>query len=101
MILYNITFKVDPSIEAAWLKWQREEHIPEILSSGIFLEHTMYRLLEQDDFDGATYVIQFRAEGIKEYQEFLDVFAPELRQKSFNKWGDRFIAFRSVMEVIH
>jgi hypothetical protein len=101
MIIYNITIKVEPAAEAAWLQWQREEHIPEILSSGKFMDHSMYRLLEQDESDGITYVTQFRAYGMDQYLEYIENFAPLLRQKSFDKWGNRFIAFRSLLEVIH
>jgi hypothetical protein len=34
------------------------------------------------------------------YNNYIEKFAPAMRQKSFDKWGDKFISFRSVMQVI-
>jgi len=100
MIIYNSTNKVHPGIESAWLQWQKEEHIPDIMRSGQFTSYKIFRLLEQDDSDGVTYVIQFTAPTQEHYQHYLDAFAPAHRQKAFDKWGDLFIAFRTVMQVV-
>lgn len=101
MIVYNITNKIDPAIEDAWIQWQQQEHIPEIMASGQFTEWKMFRLLEQDDTDGLTYIIQYFAPAIENYLAYMEEFDLVLRQKAFNKWGDRFIAFRTVMEVVN
>ena len=61
MIVYNTTVKIDPSIETEWVLWQKEEHIPGIMLLGLFNEYKFYRLLEQDDSDGITYIIQYFA----------------------------------------
>ena len=100
MIIYNSTIKVHPAIEDEWLQWQKQEHIPEIMRSGQFTDYKIFRLLEQDDSEGSTYVIQFTAPGITHYQYYLDNFAPALRQKAFDKWGDLFIAFKTIMQVV-
>lgn len=101
MIVYNITLKIDPAIEEAWLQWQQQEHIPDIMASGQFSQWKMFRLLEQDETDGLTFVIQYFAPTLENYYRYIDEFAPVLRQKAFDKWGDRFIAFRTVMEVVN
>lgn len=49
MFIYNITFRVNNSIAEDWLKWQKEEHIPEIIATGLFEDSKIYRLLNQDD----------------------------------------------------
>ncbi|HEY4147527.1 MAG TPA: DUF4286 family protein [Chitinophagaceae bacterium] len=100
MIIYNITNKVHPSIEEAWLQWQKEEHIPDIMRSGQFADYKIFRLLEQDDSDGITYVIQYAAPSQQHYQHFIDTFDIVLRQKAFDKWGNLFIAFRTIMQVV-
>ena len=100
MIVYNSTIKVHPAIEDAWLQWQQEEHIPDIMRSGQFTSYKMYRLLEQDDSEGNTYITQFTAPDLSHYQRYLDEFAPALLQKAFAKWGDMFIAFRTIMQVV-
>ena len=101
MIVYNNTIKIDPFIVEAWLQWLLQEHIPEIMALGLFTEYKMFRLLEQDDAEGMTFVIQYFAPSLENYDQFTEEFAPALQRRSFDKWGDRFIAFRTVMEVVH
>lgn len=100
MIVYNITTKIAAGIEKEWLQWQKEESIPVIMATGHFTAFQLHRLLEQDDEDGITYVIQFTASGIEQYQEYIDTVATSLLEKAFDKWGDQFISFHSVMEVV-
>ena len=100
MFIYNVTTKVDHSVSEAWLQWIQEEHIPEILATGCFSQATVLRLLETDDSEGPTYAIQYRAESKASYNRYIEKFAPVLRQKALDKWGNRFIAFRSLMQVV-
>lgn len=100
MIVYNITIKLLPQIENEWVAWQRNEHIPEMLASGCFTDYKLYRLLEQDESDGITYIIQLFAPSLECYQEYIDKNSTVLRQKALDKWGNRFIAFRTVMQVV-
>ncbi|MFT3682553.1 MAG: DUF4286 family protein [Ferruginibacter sp.] len=101
MFIYNVTIKVDESIHAAWLEWMKGEHIDEMIGTGCFIEAKVCRLLEVDDSDGPTYAVQFVAESKGSYNRYIEHFAPAMRQKSFDKWGNQFIAFRSVMQVVN
>ena len=100
MIVYNITMKVEPSIEAEWLQWQRNEHIPEIMNTQLFNDHKLYKLLEQNEHDGNTYVVQYFCSTAGHLDEYLIKYAPALREKAFARWGNKFIAFRSKMELV-
>ncbi len=101
VIVYNITIKIHPNIEAEWVGWQKEEHIPEILATGMFDDYKMYRLLELDDTDGITYTIQYFASSLQSYQRYINDFSGTLHKKAINRWGDQFIAFRTVMELVN
>jgi Domain of unknown function (DUF4286) len=101
MIIYNITTKVSHAIENVWLQWQKEEHIPEIMLTGLFTSYQLFRLLEQDDDEGSTYIIQYTANTMEDYQGYIHTHAHALRKKAFEKWADQFISFRSVLEVMH
>ncbi len=99
-VIYNVTVKVDSGIAESWLKWLKAEHIPDVLGTGCFFDARIVQLLELDDAEGPTYAIQYSAPTMEDYQRYISNFANEMRQKSMDKWGDRFIAFRSVMRVI-
>jgi len=100
LIVYNITIKIDPGVEEEWLEWQKKEHIPEVMDTGLFTEFKFYKLLEQNEQEGNTYVVQYFASTAAHYHEYLQKFAPHLREKIFAKWGKAFVAFRTIMEVV-
>lgn len=101
MIVYNITIKVSPAIEADWLVWLQQVHIPEVMATGLFTGYKFFQLLEQDDSEGATYVIQYFTATMENYQRYLQNYAAVLQQKTFDKWNDQYIAFRTVMKVVN
>ena len=101
MIVYNISIQIDPSIEKEWVPWQKKEYIPEVMGSGQFIDFKFYRLLEQDETESIFYVMQFFAASEAHYKKFIREYAGNLRQKTFDRWGDKFIAFRTLMEVVH
>lgn len=101
MFIYNVTIKLDESIHKPWLAWMKDEHIPEMIATGCFVKGTVLRLMEIDDSEGPTYAIQFIAESKANYNRYIEKFADEMRQRSFDRWGNRFIAFRSVMQVVN
>ncbi len=101
MIIYNVTIKVDKSIADAWLNWLKEEHIPEVTGTGCFSNASILQLLDVDETEGPTFAVQYAAESKAQYNRYIELFAGTMRQKSFEKWGDKFIAFRSVMQVVN
>lgn len=101
MLVYNVTVKVAADIAEEWLRWLKTEHAPAIVATGCFDSFRVLRLLDQDDSEGPTYAIQYHADSAAEYERYGADHAARFRQESFARWGDRFIAFRSVMEVIH
>ncbi|HPH84312.1 MAG TPA: DUF4286 family protein [Ferruginibacter sp.] len=101
MIIYNVTIKVETGIAAEWLNWLQKEHIPEVIETGCFTRATVLKLLEVDETEGPTFAVQYFAESKALYNQYIEKFAPLMREKSFEKWGNRFIAFRSVMQVVN
>ncbi|MDB5206817.1 MAG: hypothetical protein JWR72_1892 [Flavisolibacter sp.] len=100
MIIYNVTIKVDTTIAEAWLQWLLAEHIPDVMGSGCFSSYKAVQLLEVDESEGPTYAIQYSAESKADYNRYIENHAQLMRQKSIDKWGSGFIAFRSVMQMI-
>lgn len=101
MIIYNVTIKVDPEIAQAWLTWIKDEHIIDVMATGCFTDAKIMYLLDMDEEEGPTYVVQYFAESKAKYNLYIERYAASMRQKSFDRWGDKFIAFRSVMQVVN
>lgn len=100
MILYNVTIKVDNDAAEEWVQWMRNEHIPDLIETGLFAEAKLFRLLEVDDTDGPTYAAQYFCRTMEEYERYLDEFASEMRAKGIERFGDKFVAFRTVMQMV-
>lgn len=100
MIIYNVTIQPSWQIHDEWLAWMREVHVPDVMKTGMFTHHRILRLLDVDETEGPTYAFQYFATSKERYDHYISLFAPELRNKTYEKWGDQFIAFRSLMEVV-
>lgn len=101
MFVYNITLKIEPGLDAEWVQWQQDVHIPEVMATGLFTGYKFFRLLDQDDSDGSTYIVQYFAASRADYECYIAEHAPELRRRALAAWGERFVAFRTIMEVVN
>src|SRR5882724_10706125 len=97
MIVYNVTYKVRWSILDKWLAWQRNEHITAHMATGLFDNQQFFRLLEQDEEEGPTYVLQYFTSSLERYRQFMIEFAEGLQRTAWDKWGEGFIGFRTLM----
>jgi hypothetical protein len=100
-IIYNVTIQVDSSIADAWLQWLKDIHIPDVIGTGCFINAVILRLTEVDESQGPTYAIQYHSTSKELYNHYIQAFAETMRKKSTDKWGNQFIAFRSVLQVVN
>ncbi len=100
MIIYNITIKVEWSITEEWRQWMQEVHIPEVLSTGCFTKHQFVRLLQVDETEGPTYAIQYYAPALSKYDYYLQHHAASFRKQIKDKWGQKYVDFRTLMQVV-
>jgi hypothetical protein len=101
MIIYNVTIKVEQSIAASFIQWMKEKHIPDVVNTGCFTHGLIFHLLEADDEEGITYAIQYHAKDYTHYKKYIDQFAEGMRKAVVDKWGNKFIAFRTVMQAVN
>jgi hypothetical protein len=97
MYIYNITIKVAKHITTDWLIWMKENHIPAVMATTCFTHFKMLQLLDIDYSEGPTYAIQYFCATLENYENYLTNHAETLKQESYKKWGDAFIAFRTLM----
>jgi hypothetical protein len=101
MYIYNVTTKVAHGIHTDWFHWMKNEHIPAVMATGCFTHFQFVRLLETDEEDGVTYAVQYHAEAKANYNRYIELHAPALRNDSILKWGNQMMAFRSIMQVVN
>ena len=100
MIVYNVTVSLaDESIHHEWLQWMKEIHIPQVMQTGMFADSKMMRVLNEEN-DGVTYAIQYRCESLASYERYRTMFAPALQAETARKYGDKVLAFRTLLEEV-
>jgi hypothetical protein len=101
MIAYNVTINVHDSIQENWVKWMKETHLPQVMATGMFTSHAMFKLLSrQEDEEGTTYVIQYFANSEADYERYKNEFAPALQAETQKLFAGKFHAFRTLMERV-
>lgn len=100
MIIYNVTVNIDNAVHTEWLEWMKTVHIPDVMSTGMFIESRIYKVLADEDSGGQTYSFQYVSKSMQEYEQYRDIYAPALQAQVRNKYGDKFVAFRTLLEVI-
>ena len=101
MLMYNVTTGVDKQIEQEWLIWMKEVHIPEVMKTKMFVGYRIYKVLTADQEDTVSYAIQYQAKSISQIEQYLDKFAPALREEVKKKFGDKAVSFRSLLEEVN
>jgi hypothetical protein len=91
---------LDETIENQWLEWMKEEHIPEVMSTGLFLDKKIFRLLSHEQDGAISYAIQYFAESVELIQIYQEKHAAVLQEKHDVKFKDRFVAFRTMLEEV-
>ncbi len=101
MFIYNISIKVTHAIHNNWLQWMQEVHIPMVMETKCFSNYTFAKLLDIEEDDGLTYSCQYTAQSKADYNRYIDVHSIKLRDETIQKWGNQFIAFRTLMQVVN
>lgn len=99
MIIYNVTVSVDNEIAQDWLDWMKAKHIPDVMASGMFVEYRILKVVTGEN-SGITYAIQYTLESHSKLEEYQTRFAPELQKDHLARYGDKAIAFRTVLEIL-
>ncbi len=99
MIIYNVTVNIDEDVAVEWLQWMKDVHIPEVMQTGMFTDQRICRVLAEEA-GGLTYAIQYTCKDMETYEKYRDEFAPALQQATAKKYGGKFVAFRTLLEVV-
>ncbi len=101
MIIYNVTINIDHSVHDEWLKWMKEVHIPDLMHTGLFIENRILKVLADEDSGGITYSFQYTCGTMDDFKKYETLFAPAFREEYNKKYQDKYVAFRTLLEIIN
>jgi hypothetical protein len=93
VVIYEVYLEVDRSIEKRYLHWFKSEHVPEVLACEGFEKAEVLYDTSGDSVRIRSLYFVSHASFLEKY---LEKHAPNLRQKSADKWGDKFKANRFI-----
>jgi hypothetical protein len=100
MIIYNVTINIDNDVADEWLQWMQQVHIPDVMNTGCFLENHVLRVMADEDSGGRTYSIQYLCSDMSVYEQYKEAYAPALQAEVNEKYKGRFVAFRTLLEIV-
>lgn len=100
MLLYNVTITIDPDVHEDWLRWMRETHIPDVMSTGMFISYRISRLLDHEHTDAEIYSVQYLVKDLAHLLRYQEEFGPALQQAHRERYDGKFAVFRTVMELV-
>lgn len=99
MFLYNVTIIIEEEAAEEWLKYMNEFHIPEVMATGKFISNRLLKIIDSPN-EGVTYCSQFVLENLAEYEDYQQNYATKLQADLQQKFENKFVSFRSLMEFI-
>ena len=100
MIIYNVTVNIEESVHDEWMEWMKEVHIPKVMHTGKFTSHRMFRIVGDEESGGKTYCIQYTCDNMNDFREYEKQFAQSLRAETLEKYKEKFVAFRTLLESV-
>lgn len=99
-IVYNVTVKVLDEILIDWVQWMQEKHIPDVMNTGCFESYQMNKILHDDGDGGHSYAIQYISQDKDKIDTYLTQFAKPLQKEHTDRYKDKYVAFRTLMEIV-
>lgn len=99
MIIYNITVNIENDVREEWLQWMKEVHIPNVMSTGLFIENRICKVLVEEE-SGTTYSVQYTCNKMGDIEKYQQEYAPGLQKEHSDKYQGKFVAFRTLLEVV-
>jgi hypothetical protein len=100
MLVYNVTVNIENDCAEEWLQWMISKHIPDVLETGCFTENKIFRVMADEDSGGKTYSVQYYCRSMDDFNKYERDFALKLREEHTIRYKDKFVAFRTMLEVI-
>ena len=99
MFIYNVTVNIDAEVQEEWVKYMKEKHMPDVMKTGCFLDNQLLKVLYVED-QGHTYSAQYRFLEMSDIEKYQKEFASALQVEHKQKFGEKYTAFRVLLEVI-
>ena len=100
MYLYNTSFHADSSVAETFIAWLKTIFIPEAMSSVLFSEASLGKILLEIEPGTSSYTLQFKARELDRAREWNHTIGNSLRSVIVKKFGGKVVFFVTFIEII-
>lgn len=100
MLIYNVTINIEDAVHEQWVTWMKQTHIPDMLATGKFTGARMVKVLVEEEMGGVTYSVQYQVATREKLDQYYREDADRLRQDALNRFANKFVAFRTELEIV-
>lgn len=99
MVIYSVTIGIEADVHDEWLHWMRKTHVPDVLATNLITGYRILRLQNEAD-NGITYNFQYTLRDMDDYERYQSEFAPALQADVKRLYEGKFVAFRTVLDLV-
>lgn len=100
MIIYNITYSIEPSIEQDWLQWIKQHYTTKIEQTGFVHAVKLLQLLTEIDNGGVTYTLQIAFTKTENLVRFEDFYEKTLENEHHARYEGKYVSFRTLLKEV-
>lgn len=99
MIIINTTFHVHTSVRIAFKKWLGEVYVKAAMSTGLFSNPRLVRILGGEDPQGTDWALQLETPQLTEAVRWHDETAMLLRDDMTARFGEKVLFFTTYLQT--
>lgn len=100
MHIYNITFGVDPTVEAEFLAWLRAEFIPRSTADGEYFSSPELMRVLSNDPKVNSFALHMRAKELDDIAKWYEDHGSTLFDHIQKKWNGRVVFFSTTLSLM-
>lgn len=101
MLIYSVNVTIKKEIEEEWLKWMKEVHLSDVISTGYFNTWKLFKIIiPASTNDEVSYSVQYSIDSLIKYEDYAKNHASALQAEHANKFPGKFKAARALLEDV-
>lgn len=101
MIICNTTFSVPKHLQIEFIKYMREEYVPQSLDNSIITEPRLARVYSENEEGGYSYALEFKVESLDLLEEWNVTVGKNLYIKLMKHFKQNIPGFTTVLQPIN
>lgn len=102
MNVYSVSIAIKKKRNIEWREWMLTRHIPDVLNTGLFMDHCFQQVVSplEDDDAFAHYRIDYYYKSAEMLDTYQKTYATTLQQKHTERYAGDFKASRTFLKAL-